>query len=77
MSVQSRRMSLVEAIVNVIVGYGLAVLTQIVVFPVFGLGASLSDSLAIGLVFTLVSLARSYVLRRVFEAIGRPSEAGG
>jgi hypothetical protein len=33
---QSRRMSLVEAIANVVVGYGLAVLTQILVFPLFG-----------------------------------------
>ena len=32
---QSRRMSLIEAIANVVVGYGLAVLTQIAVFPLF------------------------------------------
>jgi hypothetical protein len=66
---QSRRMSLVEAIANVLVGYGLAVLTQILVFPVFGLRTTMSENLAMGLVFTIVSLARSYVLRRVFEAI--------
>jgi hypothetical protein len=65
---QSRRMSLVEAIANVVVGYGLAVLTQILVFPIFGLQVSLSDNLAIGAAFTAVSLTRSYVLRRLFEA---------
>jgi hypothetical protein len=62
-------MSLVEAITNVLVGYGLAVLTQILVFPIFGLRASLSDNLAIGIVFTIVSIARSYALRRLFEGI--------
>jgi hypothetical protein len=66
---QSRRMSLVEAIANVAVGYGLAVLTQMLVFPIFGLQTSLSDNLAIGMVFTIVSIARSYTLRRAFEAI--------
>ncbi len=60
-------MSGVEAVANVAVGYGVAVGTQIVVFPWFGLQASLGDTLAIGAIFTLVSLARSYVLRRVFN----------
>ena len=64
---QSRLMSGVEAVTNVAVGYGVAVGTQIVVFPWFGLQASLGDTLAIGAIFTLVSLARSYVLRRVFN----------
>jgi len=37
------------------------------VFPVFGLQASLADNLLIGAVFTVVSIGRSYLLRRVFE----------
>ena len=65
---QSRRMSLVEAIANVVVGFCVALLTQIV-FPLFGLQVSLDENLAIGGLFTLASIARSYVLRRVFEAI--------
>jgi hypothetical protein len=66
---QSRRMSLIEAIVNVVVGFAVALLTQIAVFPVFGLQVSLSENLAISLLFTTVSIGRSYALRRVFEAI--------
>ena len=65
---QSRRMSLVEAIANVVVGYVIAVLTQMLVFPIFGLQVSLADNLAIGLAFTGISLTRSYLLRRLFEA---------
>lgn len=68
---QTRAMSLVEAIVNVFVGYGVAVTTQILVFPWFGLHATLGDTLAIGLIFTLVSIARSYCLRRLFEQLTR------
>ncbi|WP_099863757.1 DUF7220 family protein [Pararhizobium haloflavum] len=65
---QSRAMSLFEAATNVLVGYWLAVATQLVIFPWFGLPARLSDSMAMGAIFTIVSLARGYVLRRIFES---------
>jgi hypothetical protein len=41
--------------------------TQLLVFPTFGLAAALGQNLAIGTIFTMISLARSYVLRRAFE----------
>ena len=66
---KSRLMSLVEAVANVAIGYGLAVLTQLVVFPWFGLPAHVSDALAIGAIFTLISIARSFALRRLFERL--------
>ena len=62
-------MSLVEAITNVAVGFLVALLTQIIVFPLFGLEVTLGENLVIGGLFTLVSICRSYALRRVFEAI--------
>ena len=64
---QSRRRSLIEAIINVMVGYLFAVMTQLVVFPWFGMQVSLGDNLAIGALFVMISLARSYALRRLFE----------
>jgi hypothetical protein len=66
---QSRLMSLVESIANVAVGYGVAVVTQILIFPVFGLHTTLAQNLKMGAIFTIVSIARSFALRRVFEAI--------
>ena len=66
---QSRLMSLIEAITNVIVGYGVAVVTQILIFPIFGLHATLAQNLQMGLLFTGVSIIRSFLLRRLFEAI--------
>jgi len=66
---QSRAMSLVEAVTNVVVGYVLAIVTQLIVFPWFGIGADFHDHLAIGVVFVGVSLARSYLLRRLFVAL--------
>ena len=64
---QSRWMSFVEAVTNIVVGYGLAILTQIIVFPLFGLHASLSENLLIGCFFVGVSLIRSFVIRRLFD----------
>lgn len=66
---QTRKMSLIEAIANVIVGYTLAVITQILIFPVFGLHATLAQNLKLGLVFTVVSITRGYALRRLFEGL--------
>jgi hypothetical protein len=76
-------MSLVEAIANVAVGYGVAVIAQILVFPLFGLATSLVDNMAMGAVFTMVSIVRSFMLRRVFEVLRPgaerkpPPEGGG
>jgi len=66
---QSRLMSLIEAITNVIVGYGVAVMTQILVFPMFGLEAALGEHMAIGVAFVGVSMIRSYLLRRLFASM--------
>ena len=66
---QSRIMSMVEAAANDVFGYVLAVATQIVLFPWFGIETGLAEHMTIGLAFVGVSLARGYLLRRVFEAI--------
>ena len=66
---QSRLMSMVESLANVLVGYVVAVVTQMTVFPLFGLAVTVTENLLIGLIFTAVSIVRSYALRRGFEAL--------
>ena len=66
---QSRLMSFVESLTNVAVGYGVAVVTQILIFPIFGLHTTLAQNLMMGGIFTVVSIGRSYALRRLFEEI--------
>ena len=61
-------MSLIELITNVVVGFLLALLAQIAMFPLFGLAVSVADNLMISGIFTAVSLLRSFALRRLFEA---------
>lgn len=66
---QTRLASAAEAATNVAVGYALAVLTQTLVFPVFDLHATTGEHMALALVFTIISLVRSYLLRRMFNTI--------
>lgn len=65
---QTRAHSAAESVANVAIGYGVAVASQIVILPLFGVHLPLADNMAIGAWFTAISLARSYVVRRVFNA---------
>jgi hypothetical protein len=65
--VQSRRHSALEAVANIAVGYAIALLATAMVLPLFGFEPSVSESAQISLVFTVVSLIRSYLLRRAFN----------
>ena len=66
---QSKLGSLIESAMNIVIGFGVALLSQIVVFPLVGIhGVPLSTNLEIGAYFTAISLVRSYVIRRWFNA---------
>lgn len=58
---QRRRVSMIEALANVIAGYGLAVALPLLLFPAFGLHPTLGQSLKLGLPFILMSVLHSYV----------------
>lgn len=49
----------------------LGIVTQLVVFPVFGIETGLAEHLTIGLAFVGLSLAPGYLLRRLFERLGK------
>lgn len=66
---QSRRHSLFESISNVIVGFGISTGANWIVLPWFGYNVSVRDSAGIGLVLTVVSVVRSYILRRIYNQI--------
>jgi hypothetical protein len=66
-SPQSRSCSLLEACTNVALGFLLALPTQWVVYPQFGIRTTFATDSAIALIFTVVSLVRSYLVRRAFE----------
>jgi hypothetical protein len=60
---QPRMLSLIEVLAGTAVGLGVALATQLLVFPLFGFDPPLSHNLAITAIFTAVSLARQYAMR--------------
>lgn len=65
---QTHLESLFEALINIAIGYGVALLSQLALFPWFGIEVPLSTNLWIGAWFTAISLVRSYIIRRWFNA---------
>lgn len=69
---QSKLQSLNEASLNVAIGFAVAVLSQVVVFPLVGIhGVSLMTNVHIACYFTVISIVRSYAVRRWFNALQR------
>ena len=59
--------SLIESFIDVGSGFILAILIQIFIFPLFNLYPTIIDSIGIALIFTVVSIARSWLWRLVFR----------
>jgi hypothetical protein len=68
---QSRIQSMLEGWANVAIGYVVALLSQLAIFPLFGIHTPFTDNLLIGGYFTIISLARSYVVRCLFNRMHR------
>ena len=66
---QPRHMSLLESLVNVLAGVIVAIVAQILVFPLFDIHISLTETGLIAIIFTGISIVRSYALRRAFNWI--------
>lgn len=64
---QSRRVSALEAVTNVAVGYVVSLALTFAVLPLFGYAVTAPDAFGISAVFTAASMIRSYVLRRAFN----------
>lgn len=64
---QTKLGSIAEAWANIFVGFAINWCANLLVLPMFGLKVSGATAFHIGLVFTVISLVRSYVLRRWFN----------
>ena len=65
---QTRLGSLIEALMNVAIGLLVSVVANAIVFPRFGFQPTAGENVAISLIYTAISIARQYVLRRWFNA---------
>ena len=66
---QGSVMSVIEATANIAVGYGVALAATAVVLPLFGFDVNVQQAISISLIFTFISFARSYLLRRLFNLL--------
>ena len=66
---QSKKMSLIETLSSVAIGYIISLASQMIIFPIFGIEVSFEDNLLIGLFFTVISIIRGYYVRRLFNWI--------
>lgn len=66
---QTRLGSFIEAWVNVAIGFGINFTANLLILPLFGFDISIKQNLSLGLIYTGISVARSYVVRRWFNAL--------
>lgn len=65
---QTKLGSFYEACINVAIGFGINYIANLLIFPFFGFHISLEANFVMGLIYTLISVARSYFIRRYFNA---------
>lgn len=66
---QKRFHSFLESIVNVAVGLGINIMAQHYVFPIFEIHITWAQNFGIAMIFTVISIIRSYLLRRAFNGL--------
>ena len=65
---QSKKQSLIETLTSVFVGWIIGVILNMLVLPLFDYDVNLTDGVLISIIFTAVSVVRSYVVRRFFNS---------
>lgn len=67
---QTKKGSFIEAWMNVLIGFLINFTANMVFLPMFGFTTlTATKAFGIGCVFTVISVVRSYVMRRVFNSI--------
>ena len=65
---QSKKESLIESLTSTTIGIIIGIVLNITILPIFGYPVSWSDSLWISLIFSAISVIRSYAVRRIFDS---------
>lgn len=64
---QTRKQSAIEAMMNILIGYTINFIANLTLFPLFGWDISIQQNLLLGVLYTLISFVRSYMLRRFYN----------
>jgi len=65
---QTRLGSFIEAMVSMVIGFIINYTANMCFFPLFGMHISMSNNFYLGLIYTVISVVRSYAIRRFFNA---------
>ena len=68
---QTKKQSFIESLTSTTIGIIIGIVLNLTILPIFGYPVSLSDSLWISVIFTIVSIIRSYIIRRWFNSKDR------
>lgn len=66
---QSRLMSFVESTISTLSGFGISLLAQWFFLPLLGVHVTFTQNVIFALIMTVISIARGFLLRRIFEAL--------
>ena len=64
---QTKLGSFYEACINVLIGFSINYCANLLILPLFGFHITLSENFFMGLLYTVISVIRSYVVRRWFD----------
>ncbi len=65
---QTKLGSFYESVINIIIGWIINFTANMTIFPLFGWEISVEQNIYLGTIYTFISLIRSYVIRRWFNA---------
>jgi hypothetical protein len=68
---QTRISSFIESVSNTVIGYVTAIISQLIIFPMFDIHIPFTDNLLIGVMFTFISLARAFIIRRLLGLLSK------
>ncbi len=64
---QTRIRSFCESWVNILIGYTINFIANMFILPLFGFDITVKQNLALGIIYTFISLMRTYCVRRWFN----------
>lgn len=64
---QSKKQSVLESTIQTLIGLGISIAVQLIIYPLMGIPVSLKQNVIITIVFFTVSIIRGYLVRRYFN----------
>ena len=71
---QTKKQSFIESLTSTTIGIIIGIVLNLTILPIFGYPVSVVDSLWISVIFTIVSIIRSYIIRRWFNSKEKVNE---